>query len=615
MNILIKIVTMWRLGLLNLVRVLTYRVALKSGWIGFKLKCEEPIQGPFFSVELPKITIRKNILETLTVINRPEIKPFGWLDMTLETPPSWHRSILSNLEHNQTRDHWTKIKELSGGTGDIKGIWEFSRFEWLLKFIRLAVQSSEEKWILKANHWLENWSKENPLNIGPNWTCGQESSIRVMHMALACYLLKQHLKPTQALQELIQQHLSRISPTILYAIAQDNNHGTSEAAALFIGGTLLNTANESKKATYWQKKGRLVLENRVSKLISTDGSFSMYSLNYHRVLLDTLSLAEVWRREFNLLPFSDLFYERARHATLWLREMVDITKGDAPNIGNNDGARLISLTDSDLRDFRPSVQLATAVFLKKRAFAPKGDYDEPVHLLGVVSSDENMSPLDSCLYPEGGYVILRNKSASAFMRYPKYKFRPGHSDALHLDLFVNGKYILRDGGTYSYNCKPSLSQYFSGVVSHNTVQFDDHDQMPKISPFLYGSWLRGKADRMVTKIRGRKSFSASYKDRWGSSHKREIVLHQNKIVIIDRIDGIKQLAVLRWRLLPEKWVLKGNYVRNDSVSIKISSSREIQEIKIVDGWESRYYSKKDKLPVLEIVTRQNNVLTTEIKWS
>ena len=39
---------------------------------------------------------------------------------------------------------------------------------------------------------------------------------------------------------MITLHLVRIAATLPYAIAQDNNHGTSEAAALFIGGAWLD---------------------------------------------------------------------------------------------------------------------------------------------------------------------------------------------------------------------------------------------------------------------------------------------------------------------------------------------------------------------------------------
>ena len=56
--------------------------------------------------------------------------------------------------------------------------------------------------------------------------------------------------------------------------------------------------------------GRGWLENRAKKLIGKDGSFSQYSLNYHRMLLDTLSIAEVWRQRSETPSFSLIFYSQ-----------------------------------------------------------------------------------------------------------------------------------------------------------------------------------------------------------------------------------------------------------------------------------------------------------------
>jgi hypothetical protein len=50
--------------------------------------------------------------------------------------------------------------------------------------------------------------------------------------------------------------------------------------------------------------------------------------------------------------------------------------------------------------------------------------------------------------------------------------------------------VLRDAGTYSYNTEAQWIQYFGGTAGHNTVQFDDRDQMPRLSRFLIGEWLR-----------------------------------------------------------------------------------------------------------------------------
>lgn len=50
--------------------------------------------------------------------------------------------------------------------------------------------------------------------------------------------------------------------------------------------------------------------------------------------------------------------------------------------------------------------------------------------------------------------------------------------------------ILRDAGTYSYNCQKPWQDYFKSLAAHNTIRFDDHEQMPKISRFLNGKWPR-----------------------------------------------------------------------------------------------------------------------------
>jgi len=104
--------------------------------------------------------------------------------------------------------------------------------------------------------------------------------------------------PAESFSDLISVHLKRIAPTVSYAMAQDNNHGTSEAAALFIGG---NYVGDKKLETL----GRTLLENRVSRLVGDDGSFAQYSVNYHRLFLDALSLSEWWRAKNNLPEFSN----------------------------------------------------------------------------------------------------------------------------------------------------------------------------------------------------------------------------------------------------------------------------------------------------------------------
>ena len=61
---------------------------------------------------------------------------------------------------------------------------------------------------------------------------------------------------------------------------------------------------------------------------------------------------------------------------------------------------------------------------------------------------------------------------------------------MHVDLWLGGTNVLRDGGSYSYNISNEITKYYNGVSSHNSIQFDDRDQMPVLGRFLFGSWLK-----------------------------------------------------------------------------------------------------------------------------
>ena len=82
-------------------------------------------------------------------------------------------------------------------------------------------------------------------------------------------------------------------------------------------------------------------------------------------------------------------------------------------------------------------------------------------------------------YPVGGFYFLREKDAFSFIRCGNHKDRPSQADNLHLDLWVNGENILRDGGSYKYNADAESLRYFFGTASHNTIMLGDLDQMKK----------------------------------------------------------------------------------------------------------------------------------------
>lgn len=604
----VKARTLLALGLPNLWRIVAYRVGVKLGVNPVRRIQSNIPEGKFFYENTPSNVVK--LEESRQWLEGKRY--FGWYRTSNMTIPNWHENPFSAATVKQPIRPWWLIPDFDEAIGDIKTVWEASRFDWVLNFAQCAMNGEPEA-LSRLNTWLADWVRFNPLYQGVNWKCGQEASIRVMHLAMAALLLGQYRQPALPLLALVKAHLKRIAPTIQYAIAQENNHGTSEAAALFIGGSWLAASGDSE-GEIWLQQGRKWLENRADRLIEKDGSFSQYSVNYHRLLLDTYSMAEYWRKSLGLPAFSNKLYKQLEAATHWLYQMTQPETGDAPNLGHNDGARLLPLSDCDYRDFRPSVQLAMAIFLERCAYAGEGSWNLPLRWLGIPIPVEAAAPVGSMQFSQGGYSMLRRGKYFALLRFPRFRFRPSQADALHVDLWAAGKNLLRDAGTYSYNAGDDVARYFGGTEGHNTVQFDERDQMPRLSRFLFGDWLKATAVSTVTEMGGAVSAAAGYIDGQGASHNRKVILSDQSLRVEDTVYGFKHKAVLRWRLLQGEWVLDGNAVRLNDHVLHVVSSVPIIRMELIKGWESRYYLNREAVPVLEVEVWQAGKLTTEYRF-
>lgn len=599
--------SIWKLGPVAIGRVAAYRIACRSGlyrmllpvqsWEGIgDFFAPSPLPPPSLSIESRRIHLdRANALLT------GQFQYFSSTHYNLGIPPDWFLDPFSGTRL-EAFDHWSRVNEFS--TVDIKNVWEVSRFEWVPQLAQAWRLTGDERYLQKLNVWLLDWVKRNPFNQGPNWKCGQEASIRLINLLLAARILDTHKQPSSLLVDLIVLHCSRIIPTIGYAAAQNNNHGTSEAAALFIGGAWLYSVADvvslRRKADRWRKAGRRWLEERVAKLVAEDGSFSQYSVNYHRVLVDTLCQVEVWRRDLQEHPFSPAFVERCRAAVSWLAVMTDSETGGAPNVGANDGALLYALSSTPYRDFRPSVQVSSILF-RGSAEYEQGDWNEPLSWLSLPVADRPASLHSiSVLHRSGGDVVLCGEASKGVIRFANFRFRPSHADCFHFDLWHKGLNILRDGGTYSYNTESRWLDYFSGTESHNTIQFDGRSQMPRIGRFLFGSWLSMDEYSGIQASDGGRAWTGVYTDWRHVRHRRTVCVTGDLWRVVDEIDGFKEKAVLRWRLMSAPWELEGNVCRSGVATISITTDAPLRRMELGRGWESLHYQQMSELSVLEV---------------
>jgi Heparinase II/III-like protein/Heparinase II/III N-terminus len=523
--------TLWRLGLTNVFWVAAYRVAKSTGIYHRTGTAFEPFE---LTADLTQAAFdRATSVNALAAHNlrNGNYRAFGGEPRHCGWPLQWHRNILSGETSTANLPWWKKSKT---ARGDIKGIWELSRFDWALDMAKAHLMEPDAGHLTALNDAIADWQHHNRPYLGPNWECGQETSLRLLNLLEVVRILGIADQPPRGFLCLIAIHLRRIALTLRYAMAQDNNHGTSEASALFAGGAYLTrfgTGGQTLLGTSCKRHGRRWLENRAKKLIFADGGFAQYSVNYHRLMLDSLAISEFWRTKLNEPAFSKAFYDKAAVAVRWFAALVDPTSGDCPNLGSNDGAHILRVVDEPYRDFRLSLERCVNTFK-------------------VLKSDTERS---SKLFPDFGLGILDMACLRVFLRLPMATFRPSQADPLHLDVWASdGTALLVDSGTLSYADSKSFDSFVS-IAHHNTVQFDDREPMRRWSRFLNMDWLTTETSGFAQGG----SLNGSYRDYRGARHQRLVEIKENSVEVRDIISGHSSKATLRWHFAQLDWVAKG----------------------------------------------------------
>ena len=416
---------------------------------------------------------------------------FAGLEVKAGLPPDWHANPLTG-QRAPKKQHWSRFGDYE--YGDIKMIWEASRFGVAYLLVRAYWRTGDNEYAELFWQLVENWRLHNPPELGPNWKCGQETSFRVMAWCFALYGFMEAPASTPGRVAGLAQMLAtfgyRIAGNLGYALAQQNNHGISEGLGLW---TLATLFPEFKEAKRWDQKGRSVLEAQARALIYDDGSFSQHSFNYQRLMLHdyvwVVRLGEILGQ-----PFSTELRQRLDTSAELLFQVQDEYTGQAPDYGQNDGALILPLDNCAFGDYRPITQSVKYACTGRRLYE-SGPWDEDLlWLFGPQALESPHAPVSrhDLNADDGGYYTLRSTTGFVFTRCPQFRHRPGHADLLHVDLWWQGQNIVVDPGTFSYNAPAPWDNALARTAYHSTVSVDGTDQMERIGRFLWLPWARGR---------------------------------------------------------------------------------------------------------------------------
>jgi len=529
----------------------------------------------------------------------------------LGNPPNWHHNSFTG--QNAPRGlHWSKLKDFD--FGDIKAIWEPSRFGWAFTLARAYARTGELRFAELFWKLFENWCAKNPPNVGVNWKSGQEATFRLIATTFAIAEFGRLPNATRERLQLWSRFVKvtgqRIAADLDYALSQSNNHGVSECVGLITASLLMDNSAR------WRETGMVNLEKQLDELIYPDGGFSQNSLVYHRVLLhDLYWLISLLRRHGAHPP--DWLLAKTSLALAFLTAITDVETGLAPLYGANDGANILPLDECAFDDMRGTIQAGHILLDGKRIFPP-GPWDEAAFWL--TGSDPAALPLcpldkiDRWHAVEAGCCQWRSGDSRAFLRCPtEFRHRPSQADMLHVDIFWRGRAITQDAGTYSYNTPGIFDGELAKAEAHNVPMLAGREPLQKASRFLYLPWPTGKAEWQQEG----KSFCASH-DAYGSDATMVRSLTSPKVgvfVITDKMKVVRPSPVrLHWLLADAPWKLEQDVNRisvqfpEGLFTISWQSNVKAKAVSLVRadpssarGWWSRHYLAVEPAISLELL--------------
>ena len=530
---------------------------------------------------------------------------FSNLEFNLGTSYDWMSNPDTQYRYDSSK-HWLDINDFSKEAGDIKYVWEPSRFSHLYTIIRFDQQSGEDG-SQHAFDEIASWIEANTINAGPNFKCSQEISLRVLNWVFALYYYQKspHLTPSlfDRIQHYIYWQIKHVYDNINFSrIAVRNNHAITETLTLYLIGTLFPKFPQADK---WKKNGKKWFEEEIAYQIHEDGTYLQFSMNYHRVVVQLLTWG-IKLAELNGDRFEEVVYERAKKSLRFLVNAMDEETGWLPNYGPNDGALFFKLSDAHFRDYRPQLEaLCRALQMKwpYKKFSDAAWYGLEEPSTGEMVAIENGSKE----FKSGGFYLYRNTTSLSLIRCGSHRTRPTQADNLHLDLWYSGKNLLHDGGSYIYNASDEEIRYFRGTASHNTVMLGDFDQMEKGPRFVWYHWTQCEHAKMEENeewIVFEGQIKAFQHVGGKLRHCRRVRIHKSSPLwevedqILNKPQGLPLRQLWHTRYLEE---LEFNSLDDRELSVKPA-------IKI--GYYSDLYGSKSICDQVEFSTYEDKITTT-----
>jgi hypothetical protein len=417
------------------------------------------------------------------------------VDVHYDEAMQWHADPVSGALWPQGPYYTVPIFAGERGYGDIKYVWEQSRFPFLIDLARAYWLTGEERYADTCLALVEDWIHANPYLHGVNWTSALEIAVRSLAWLWAyfCCLHASAMTPQRhfVLLKSLYQHGQYLERHLSFYFSP-YNHLIGEATALYGLGLLFP---EFRCASRWRETGWRILSQEVDKQFYADGGTVEQTTSYHHFTLGFYLFAVILQR-LNVGEIDVPMWQRLEQAMAFAMYMMQ-PDGTLPMIGDNDDAQAIVQEGSPPWDFRYILSLGAVLFERPDFKWQAGAFSEAAFwLLGAEgwTQYDRLAPLappqSTIALPHSGYYIMRTgwaaddhylcfdcgSLADGVFQDDTPSAAHGHADALSFTLSAYGQPCLVDPGFYTYNGDLAWHRYFRETAAHNTVVVDGRPQ-------------------------------------------------------------------------------------------------------------------------------------------
>ena len=541
---------------------------------------------------------------------------------------SWHYSFFQDfywkLEKSESINLYPENQEV-----DVKYTWEFNRHQFLPYLGFAFYYTKDDIYAEEFKKIILDWIRKNPPLYGINWYSGLEISIRLTSWIFSLFFFKDSvlINNSNFFKKILLSMYQHAYYLRYFYTRRKFNHTVGDLFGLYF---FLKIFENIKPLQYWKKKIFTKFRKQIFLQTRPDGTSLEQSINYHRFILEFFIL-------FLILNPNNLNPEEIERIEKMFEFLLYIIKPNKkfPKIGDFDDGRVLLLTHHSENPFLDLLNIGSVFFGNDKLKFISNKISPLLILLFGTKGINKFNEIPATqprknfkYFKNAGYFIIRNNwSLDAnylfmdFGRFGAHNAGHSHSSITNFILSYNGKDMVIDSGTFSYNKSLNERNYFRSSEAHNILTINKNNQAIIKSRF---EWENKPKIKRIIKIDNNRIEATCYHNGYKNFILKRVILLRpdlESLTIIDTVFQIQKSSKnkiididINYHFNNDIEIYKNNnsFIVDKSLRWKISSKQYFKSnLKV--SYFSPSYGKKYKSNNLNIHLKNNFNLNNIIK--